>query len=806
MRAMTSTAKMLLILGLGLSYSVDAADHPVAEYRDTLNRYCVTCHNEKLQTASLMLDLANVSVPGEAPHIWERVITKLSLKAMPPVGMPRPDAEFYTGFSSYLKTNLDTLAAEAPNPGRTVTAHRLNRHEYANVVNDLLGVEVDAVALLPADNSGGFDNLGDLLSVSQVLMEKYMSAAHQISQQAVGALDIPVDVQQYTIDPLLLQNERMSEDLPFGSRGGLAVRHRFPLDGDYELSVRLLRTNDTGFVIGLEEPKRLDVRIDSERVKLFTIGGENIGLAFGAGLADRLPPDPQQAQYERLADSDLRIQVPVQAGTRTVQVAFLDEDFAWEDPMPRPSYANYSEWRIDESYERAWHEPGVSSLTITGPYDVRGPGNTLSREKVFICTPGAAAEEEACAYRILSNLAGRAYRRAVNEADIAPLLTLYRQARQQQGSFDAGIQMALEGLLVSTEFLFRIERDPDVAPGTVYAVSDLELASRLSFFLWSSIPDDELLALAENGRLRERAVLQQQVERMLEDEHSASLVSSFAEQWLLLRNLPQIHKDQEAFPEFDETLRNAMYEEVRLFITSMFREDRPVLDFLRADHTYLNERLAKHYGIEGVYGSRFQRVIVPEDKQGLLARAGILSITSYPTRNSTVLRGKWVLENILAAPPPPPPNNIPPLEDTEASGEVLTLREKMEIHPANPVCAVCHNQMDPIGFGLENYGAIGQWRTVDAGKPINSTGRLPNGIEFQGPAELQAALLDDPRIFVSAFTQKLLAYALGRPVEYYDMPVVRKIVDDAAAADYRFSSIVLGTVNSVPFQMRRAGT
>ena len=817
MRAMTSMTKVLLLpgLALALSYSADAAggslgdvaDNSVAEYRDTLNRYCVTCHNEKLRTASLMLDLANVRDPGEAPHIWERVITKLSLKAMPPVGMPRPDADFYARFSTYLTTHLDTLAAQTPNPGRTVTAHRLNRHEYANVVNDLLGVEVDVIALLPADNSGGFDNLGDLLSVSQVLMEKYMSAARQISQQAVGSLDIPVDVQQYTIDPRLLQNERMSEELPFGSRGGLAVRHRFPLDGDYEFSVRLLRTDDTGFVIGLDEPKRLDVRVDSERIKLFTIGGENIGLAFGAGLADRLPPDPQQAQYERLADSHLRVRVPIQAGSRTVQVAFLDESFAWEDPMPRPSYANYSEWRIDESYERAWKEPGVSSLTITGPYDVRGPGSTLSREKIFVCTPDTATEEEPCARRILMNLTGRAYRREVNEADVAPLLTLYRQAREQLGSFDAGIQMALEGLLVSTEFLFRIERDPDVAQGTVYAVSDMELASRLSFFLWSSIPDDELLTLARDGRLREPDNLQQQVERMLEDERSASLVSSFAEQWLLLRNLPQIHKDQEAFPEFDETLRNAMYEEVRLFVTSIFREDRPVLDFLRAEYTYLNERLAKHYGIDGVYGNRFQRVTVSEDQQGLLARAGILSITSYPTRNSTVLRGKWVLDNLLAAPPPPPPNNIPPLEDTEAAaGEVLTLREKMEMHPANPVCAVCHNQMDPIGFGLENYGAIGQWRTLDAGKPINSAGRLPSGIEFQGPAELQAALLDDPRIFVSAFTQKLLTYALGRPVEYYDMPVVRKIVDDAAATDYRFSSIVLGTVNSVPFQMRRAGT
>ncbi len=796
-----------LLLGLSVVGNANADDGAVAEYRDTLNRYCVTCHNEKLHMADLALDLVDVNDVSAAPHVWEKVITKLSLKAMPPVGMPRPDADFYAQFSAYLKENLDAASAETPNPGRTVTAHRLNRHEYANVVYDLLGVEVDAAALLPADNSGGFDNLGGLLSVSQVLMEKYMAAARKISQQAVGAMDIPVDVKQYTIDPRLLQNERMSEELPFGSRGGAAVRHRFPLDGDYEISVRLLRTDDTGFVIGLDEPKRLDMRVDGKRLKLFTVGGKNIGLAFGAGQADRIPPDPDQAQYERSADSELRIRTPMQAGTRTVQVTFLDETFAWEDPMPQPSYENYSRSRIDESYERAWSEPGVSSVTITGPYDARGPGSTTSREKIFRCMPTTQSEEDPCARDILTQLAKRAYRREVDNADVEPLFELYQQGQEQEGSFDAGIQMAIEGLLVSTEFLFRIERDPDVAPDTVYAINDIELASRLSFFIWSSIPDDELLTLARNGRLSDPAVLQQQVERLLADERSASLVDSFAEQWLLLRNLPQIHKDQEAFPEFDETLRLAMYEEVRLFVASMFDEDRSVLDFLRADHTFLNERLARHYGIEGVYGNRFQRVTVAEEQQGLLARAGILSITSYPTRNSTVLRGKWVLENLLAAPPPPPPDVIPALEDVEAtSSAALTLREKMEIHPANPVCAVCHNQMDPIGFGLENYGAIGQWRTIEAGKPINSAGRLPSGIEFRGPAELQAALLDDPRIFASAFTQKLLTYALGRPVEYYDMPVVRKIVDDAAATDYRFSSIVLGTVTSVPFQMRRSGT
>lgn len=815
MRKRTTVAvSAVLVAGLAFFYYAQAAlqttsvnAHPVAEYRDTLNRYCVTCHNEKLRTAGLTLDLANVYDVTESPQVWERVISKLSLKAMPPVGMPRPDDTFYEGLPGYLKSQLDAHAVAEPNPGRTVTAHRLNRSEYANVVRDLLGVEIDSQEMLPADNSGGFDNLGDLLSVSQVLMEKYLAAASDVSELAVGAPDIPVDSFQYTMDPRLLQNERMSEDLPFGTRGGLSVRHRFPLDAEYEFSVRLLRTDDAGFVIGLDEPKRLDVRVDHERIKLFKVGGDNIGLAFGAGLADRLPPDPEQAQYERSADDDLRVRFPIQAGTRSVQVAFLDEEFAWEAALPEPSYENYSAWRLDESYERAWAEPGVSSVTITGPFNVSGPGNTLSRQKIFVCAPANAAEEGPCARDILGSLARQAYRRPVDDADIEPLVGLYRQGREETGSFESGIQLALEGLLVSTEFLFRIEREPDLEAGSVYPTSDLELASRLSFFLWSSIPDEELLSIAEAGRLSDPMVLRQQVSRMLDDERSESLVNSFAEQWLLLRNLPQIHKDQEVFPAFDENLREAMYREVRMFVGSIFEEDRSVLDFLRADHTYLNERLAKHYGIDGVYGNRFRRVEVAEDKRGLLARAGILSITSYPNRNSTVLRGKWVLENILAASPPPAPVDIPPLEDTEnAAGEVLTLRQKMEIHPANPVCAVCHNQMDPIGFGLENYGAIGQWRTTDVGKPIDSSGRLPSGIEFQGPAELQAALLADPEVFASAFAQKLLTYALGRPLEYYDMPAVRKIVADAAEDDYRFSSIVRGAVASVPFQMRRAGT
>ena len=779
----------------------------VGHFRTTLDRYCVTCHNETLKTAGLMLDQINLNDLSLTPRIWERVITKLSLRQMPPVGMPRPDDNFYDSFVTYLGKELDKLAKTNLNPGRTVTAHRLNRIEYTNAVRDLVGVEINGADMLPADNSGGFDNLGELLSVSEVLMDKYMSTAREVSRLAIGDAAMPVDTQQYTIDPTLLQNERMGEDLPFGSRGGISVRHRFPLDGEYEINVRLQRSNLEALILGLAEPHRLDVRVDGKRVKLFTIGGDNVGLAQdGPGEIGDMA-DPLQVKYEHEADDKLRVRFPMKAGTHLIQVAFLEENFAWEAHVPRPTN-DFFDARLGETAMRQWVKPAVSNITIIGPYDAKGTGETVSRKAIFVCTPNNRAEEGPCARKILSTLARLAYRRPVTELDINPLFNLYQQSRDDSGEFEMGIKSALEGMLVSPGFLFRIERDPvDVAKNEVYSISDLELASRLSFFLWSSIPDVELLSLAEQGKLSQPQLLEQQVSRMLMDKRSTSLVDNFAEQWLLLRNLPQVHKDSEIFPEFDETLRQAMYKEVKLFVGSIFREDRSILDLLRADYTFLNERLARHYGIESVYGSSFHRVTLDKDQRGLLARAGILAITSYPNRNSTVLRGKWVLENLLASPPPPPPDDIPLLEATKgARGETLSLRERMEIHPANPTCAVCHNQMDPIGFGLQNYNAIGQWRTEEAGKPIDASGRLPSGVEFEGPAELQEALLDDPRVFATTFAQKLLTYAVGRPVEYYDMPVVRDIVHRASAKDYKFSSIVLAIINSISFQMRRSGS
>lgn len=783
------------------------AEYSVEKYRSTLNQYCVTCHNETLNTAFLKLDKADINDLSKEPQIWEKVITKLSLRSMPPVGMPRPEEAFYRSFTTYLKVNLDKLAETNPNPGRGVTAHRLNRTEYTNAVRDLLAVEIDGASTLPADNSGGFDNLGDLLSVSQILLERYMTAARLVTKLAVGDPDTNVDIQLYNVDPKFLQDDRTDENLPFGSRGGIAVRHRFPVDGEYEIKVNL-QNYGGGLIVGLAKPSRLDVRVDGKRVKLMTVGGDNVGLGLGREASDTLPPDRDQSLYERGADEVLQVHFPMTAGTHTVQVAFLKENFAWEGVvLPEPNYESYDKGSVKNAYERAWAEPAVSTVSIAGPYNPGGVGETVSREKIFVCQPASKKDEASCARQILSKQARLAYRRPVNDDDLKPLLGLFEEGRKK-GLFDAGISKALEGLLMSSEFLFRFETDPEgVKPGGNYALDDLSLASRLSFLLWSSIPDDELLTVAEQGKLRGPAVLEQQVRRMLRDKRSESLVNNFAEQWLLLRNLPQAQKSEDAFPDFDEELRTAFYKEVSMFVGSIFQDDRSILDLFRADYTFLNERLARHYGINDVYGNRFRKVSLDKHQQGLLARAGILSITSYPNRNSTVLRGKWVLENILASPPPPPPVDIPPLEDVKgAPGEVLTLRERMEIHPANPVCAVCHNQMDPIGFGLENYDAIGQWRTEDEGKPINAAGKLPSGISFEGPAQLQEALLSEPEIFVSAFTQKLLMYALGRTIEHYDMPAVRKVVRQATPEDYKFSSIVLGIVNSLPFQMRRAGS
>ena len=767
-------------------------------YRAVLDQYCVTCHNQTARTAELLLDQADVENIGDGPEVWEKVLKKLRAGAMPPAGMPRPDQATYDSFATYLETALDSASAAHPNPGRPVL-HRLNRVEYANAVRDLLAVEIDGATLLPADDSRhGFDNIGDVLTVSPALLERYLSAARKISRLALGDPDISPVFEGYNVPKYFVQNDRMSEALPFGSRGGIAVRHNFPAGGEYLLKVRLAR-NSRDYITGLlDKPHQLDVRLDGARLELFTIGGETHGKSAPL-FSNNAMGDRAQDIYERTADDILEVRFPATAGPQQIEVAFLKETSMPEGPLRTPM----SKYDL-HNYKGG--EPGVASVSITGPYDASGIGQTPSRHRIFVCRPSSAQDEESCATKILSTLARRAYRRPLTEDDIQTLLDFYK-AGHNEGGFEAGIGSALERILVGPEFLFRIEVDPEnVASNTTYRISDLELASRLSFFLWSSIPDDQLLELAEGGKLSDPVVLEQQVRRLLKDSRSKALVSNFAAQWLQLRSLRAINPDQDVFPYFEENLREAFRVETELFFESLLREDRSVLALLSANYTFVNERLARHYGIPDVYGSHFRRVeLETEERRGLLGKGSILALTSYANRTSPVLRGKWVLENLLGTPPPPPPPNIPDLVERDQDGQAFSMREALEQHRANPACAACHNVMDPLGFALENFDGIGTWRTTDAGDPIDSSGVLPDGTPFRGPAELQRVLLESKsEEFVATATERLLTYALGRGVESYDAPAIRSIIREAAPNNYRWSSLILGIVKSAPFQMRRS--
>ncbi|HWP85032.1 MAG TPA: DUF1592 domain-containing protein [Terriglobia bacterium] len=775
---------------------------PAARYSAVLKTYCITCHNERLQTAGLLLDKANLEQAGADPALWEKVIAKLRSRAMPPAGARRPDPPTYEALAGFLEEQLDRAAAAHPNPGRP-SIQRLNRAAYANAIRDLLAVEIDAAALLPTDDSSyGFDNIGDVLTVSPALMERYLSAATQISRLAVGDPRISPSVETYGVSERLMQEEREGEDLPFGSRGGIAIRHNFPVDGEYVLRIRLKRdrVND---IIGLAEPHQLDVRLDGALLRSVTVGGGGRDQKQEFGPQDyRRPANESGAEsYQRTADAGLEFRFAAAAGPHIVGVAFLDRPVAQEGIFRRRL--------VGEQYAQEDDLPGIGSVSISGPFAVKGSGDTPSRQRIFTCQPGEkAAEQQACARQILSRLARRAFRRPVSAEDINSLMQFYNQGHGE-GGFEAGIQMALRRLLVSPEFLFRLERDPaNAPPGAVYSLSDLELASRLSFFLWSSLPDEALLELAEQGQLRQPGVLEQQVRRMLADARSEALIRNFVGQWLYLRNMEKVVPDPEAFPEFDENLRRAFIQETELLLKTMLRQDRPVTEILSADYTFLNERLARHYGIPNVYGSHFRRVSLPADspRRGLLGKGSVLTVTSYATRTSPTFRGKWVLENLLGSPPPPPPNNVPSLVDRGKDGKILSVREQMEMHRKNPACSGCHAPMDPLGFALENFDAIGRWRTASgAGNtPIDASGELPDGTKFQGPAELRALLLRRQEEFLRTFTEKLLTYALGRGVEYYDKPAVRKIVREAAPNDYRWSSMILGVVKSAPFQMRRS--
>ena len=777
--------RRLLASGLFLAWSCAYGQQPSPQHA-LISQYCVTCHNEKAKTAGLMLDKLDIDHLGDHAEAWEKVVRKLRGGMMPPKGMPRPEQAKIDGLITWLQTSLDQAAAAHPDPGRA-PLHRLNRTEYANAIRDLLGLKVDVSALLPADDeSNGFDNIAEVLRVSPSLLEAYLAASREVSSLAVGDPKIGPISQTIQVPPDLAQSEHI-EGLPLGTRGGILIHHNFPLDADYEFNVVLLR-NIVGYLTGMEFPHQLEVSIDGRRVFLAPVGGQE----------DLKLVDTNLALAGDTLDARLKTKVHVNAGPHDVAVSFLRRDSAESDEPLEP-------FTRDLDLQNMNGIPLIDHVQITGPWNATGPGNTPSRRRIFVCTPAGSEDEVPCAKKILAVLARRAYRRPVTDSDMETLLSFY-QAGKNQGNFESGIENALRLILASPKFLFRSETDPArVAAGSVYHVSDLDLASRLSFFLWSSIPDDELLNVAVQGKLKDPAVLDREVRRMLADPKAEALVNNFAEQWLFLRNVQSVLPDEATFPNFDDNLRQSFKRETELFFESVMREDRGVMDLITANYTFVNERLAKHYDIPNVYGSQFRRVTITNDaRRGLLGQGSILSVTSYPTRTSPVLRGKWIMENVMGTPPPAPPPNVPALKDQAQGGKVLSVRQLMEEHRKNAPCSTCHAVLDPLGFALESFNGVGEYRTKDASGPIDSSGQLADGTKINGIVELRQALLKHPEYFVGTLTEKLLTYALGRPLEYYDMPVVRGIVEGAAGSDYRFSSLIAGIVKSEPFEMRRA--
>ena len=787
--------------------------------RRLLDRYCVACHNERRVTAvsrsssvldvqlrgtGLALDRVDAEDPSADAELWERVIKRLKAGSMPPAGRPRPGAEEARAAASWLETRIDQAASANPNPGRTGSMHRLNRTEYGNAIRDLLAIEIDTAALLPGDETSdtGFDNNAEVLTISTAQLERYLSAARRISRLATGVTTAP-DFVRFENSVLLTQADRRNEDLPLGSRGGLSATHHFPADGNYIFRIALT-TNWQDYVRGMGRRNLLDLRIDGRLVRRFTVGGEAPGTPAPTTWSPAEAGDPEWERYVRESAAHLEVRVPVDAGPHVVGVSFVRN--RWEPEGPLQPVMKGAVLSNDEKYHG---NAEVQALTIEGPYEGAVPDGTPSRRRIFVCDPATASEEEACAERILSRLARLAYRRPPTERDIETLLEFFRDGRAKEGGgFDTGIQLALERLLVDPDFLLRVHEDPPgAAPGQAYALGGLELASRLSFFLWSSIPDEDLLAVAERGALTDPPILRRQVRRMLADPRSEALVSNFAAQWLHLRNLDDVKAEPAVYPEFDQDLLEAFRQETASFIASTIEEDRSVLDLLGADYTYLNERLARNYGIPGVYGSRLRRVTLPdlEQRGGLLGHGSLLSLTSYPHRTSPVLRGRWLLEAMFGSPPPGPPPDVPALPEPGEDDAPASMRERLELHRRNPACASCHRAIDPPGFMLEHYDAIGRWRSVtDEGQPVDAAGTMPNGVTAVGLAGLRGLLLAEPEQFVSTLTERLLAYALGREPRSYDQPTVRGIVRGAAENEHRWSSIILGIVESPAFLMRLA--
>ncbi|MEO7274184.1 MAG: DUF1592 domain-containing protein [Vicinamibacterales bacterium] len=750
-----------------------------------VTEYCLSCHDEDHEKGGLVLEKILSDDVAQHPEVWEKVVRKLRARQMPPVGRKRPTDRTYDAVVASLETTLDRAAAAHPTVGRTATMRRLTRTEYKNAVRDLLAMNVDVSSLLPADEASyGFDNV-TVTDLSPTLLDRYVSAAERISRVAVGrptrspageTIRVPADVTQ----------EDHLDGLPIGTRGGAAVHYTFPLDGEYDITIRLTRDRDEQ-VEGLSEPHELELLMDGDRLRLFTVAPA------------RRPPGVLDGELptQDSIDRHLTVRVPVTAGPHVIGATFPKKPSVLLETQRQPLQTHFN------SYRHPRIQPAVYSVSIVGPYAATGPGDTPSRRRLFVAWPKSRDEEDHAAELILGSLMRRAYRRPVTDADLQGPLGLYRKTRASNG-FEAGIEMALAAVLVSPEFLFRVEPDPPGLPrGTPYRVSDLELASRLSFFLWSSIPDDELLAVAAAGRLHDPAVLEHQVRRLLADERSSALVNNFAAQWLHLRNLDSITPDMRLFPDFDDNLRQAFRRETELFFDSVLHEDRSVLDLLRANYTFLNERLAKHYGIGNVYGTRFRRItLAPGNwRGGLLRQGSVLMVTSYATRTSPVLRGKFVLDTLLGVPPPPPPPDVPALVDNTVDGH-LAVRERLAQHRSNAVCAGCHNLMDPVGLSLEKFDAIGRRRSVEAGKAIEVSGGLPDGNTFIDVDGLEGALLRRPELFVGTVAEKLQTYALGRGIESYDAPAIRTIVREARAQDFRLSSIILGVVTSQPFQMR----
>ena len=746
-----------------------------------VKQYCVTCHNDRVKTGGLSLEGLNPSEPAGHADVWEKAVQKLRGGMMPPRGMPRPDDAVLDGLVASLESSLDRAALGSPDPGHK-PVHRLNRTEYGNAIRDLLDLDVDVTDLLPADDeSHGFDNIAGVLRVSPSLLEQYLAAAHKISTLAVGT-DTDLIRIAYRVPPDDSQEDHV-EGLPLGTRGGLLFRHTFPQDAEYEFAVKLMR-NIVGYMTGLEFEHTLEITIDGERVFSARVGGAE----------DNLASDRNMSEAANVIDERLKTRVRVAAGPHEVGVAFVRRNAAESDEPLQLHERNHDLQDMNGL-------PLVDHVNLTGPYDVTGPGDTPSRRRIFACRPSSAGEEGTCARTILSAIARRAYRRPVTADDMEPILALYQEGRKG-GTFETGIERGLRLILASPKFLFRTETAP---PSGVGPVSDLELASRLSFFLWSSIPDDTLLDLAAAGKLKDPAVLEQQVRRMLADPKSRAIVDNFASQWLMLRNLKGHIPTPGDFPNFDNELRQAFRTETEMFFESIMREDRPVLDLISADYTFVNERLARHYGIPNVYGSHFRRVTIPGvERRGIFGQGSILTVTSYPNRTSPVLRGKWILENVLGTPPSPPPADVPALDENRPGVEPRSLRERLEIHRGSPTCASCHRVMDPLGFALENFDGIGQYRVKEEGGEIDPSGQLADGTPIDGPVALRKAILDEPEMFVRTLTQKLMTYGLGRGVEYADFPLVRGVVREAAKQDYRFSAIVLGIVKSAPFQMKKA--